>query len=129
MKQTYDQFNAETRGLTVNVYTGKDTGSAFVITKLEVIVSQTTVEIDNIGAYVNGQHRTGAYIDDVVYVKQATGSFYLIRLFGVVIIYDKTGTSLHIHVSPYYADKVSGLQRSITWLLANKVDIHYTIHV
>lgn len=88
------------------MYTGKARGRGFVIKKLEVTVAATTVAVDHMGISVNSFYREGPYADDVLYVKQTSGNIYLIRMFGVVIVYDTDGTSLHIHVSPYYSDKV-----------------------
>lgn len=98
---------ANTRGLSVVMYTRKHMEKGFVMQMLEVSVADTLVTIDSDGASVNGQQRDRPYADDVLYVKQASETTYMVRLFGVVIMYDTRGTSLEIKVSPYYTDMVS----------------------
>lgn len=130
--QTYEEYSAETRELTVNMYTAKETGMGFVIRKLEIVVAGTTLFIDQSGMYANGALYQELYVDDVIYAKRVTGSFYMARLFGMVIVYNSMGTSLHINASPYYSDKVTHVlkqllgflhcyvQCSISWIIVKK---------
>lgn len=100
------------------MHTRKYMERGFVIESLEISVASTTVTLSANGASVNGQMSDRPYADDVLYVKKASATTYMVRLFGVVITHDTSGTNLQIKVSPYYSDMVSiaaTLALVVTW--------------
>jgi len=91
--------------ITVTLRQCEDNANARCVVGLDVTSQGHEVSLEHGQIYVNDVGVTLPYSDDVVYIKQATSLFLLIRAFEVTVTFDRA-QRLSINLGPFFESKV-----------------------
>ena len=99
-----------TRNFHLRVLTQQDTERtrARNMYAIEIEVDGVIVSLDIRSVTVNGNEANLPFVSEVVYIKQATSIFKMVKVFGMTILYDGN-QRLYITAQPFYDNKVSML--------------------